>query len=470
MLALLSLVVAFVLLIACANLANLMLARSSERAREIAVRTALGASRGAIVRQLVLESVCSAHRRGAGTRARAGRVHRAQGVLVRGHLRSARVDRNVLVFAIAITMLTSVAFSLVPAIQASRTDIAELIKSGSGKTTRRSRGRSALVISQVALAMSLTVVATLVVRSLAAASAIDLGFDAREVFSFRVDPSTLRYPSDEDLRQFYSKTLAGVASLRGVKAAGVTNRLPALDGESSTAVSIEGRDAARPNDQPWASVSSISAGFFDATGIPLVGGRNFSSQDNIQSPRVAIINREMARRHWGAPSAALDKRVAIGSDEPREWVTIVGVSGDTKGPDSMQPASPQIFVPIVQRPAREIAIVVRADSGALLQREVRAVTRQLDASLAVYDARTVQQGLDIERSSDYVLIGMYVAFAAIALSLAAAGLYGVISYSVTQRTREIGIRVALGATTGEVRRLVLAQGGRLLTVGATSAW
>jgi putative ABC transport system permease protein len=468
-LALLVLVVGFVLLIACANLANLMLARSTDRAREIAVRTALGAGRGAIVRQLVIESILL------GLVGGAAGLGLAQGgiVLIKAYAYEEffallSIDRNVLAFAIVVTLITSVAFSLLPAIRTSRSDVAELLKAGSGKTSGgrgAHRARSALVVSQVALALSLAVVAALVVRSLVQTARVDVGFDTHNLFAFSMDVPAARYANVERLPALYEKTLAELAAIPGVTGAGASSRMPVLDGDAPAPVTIEGHAVARPADQPWASTSSVSADFFATARIAMLMGRPFVRSDAARAPLVAVVNREMAKRYWGSPSAAMGRRVSLVSVASPAWATIVGVSGDTK-PDNitLQP-NPQIYVPVAQRPARSMAFLLRTAQAAAPLPEIRAAMRRVDDGLAIYDARTVDEAFKIEMSSNYVLTGMYLAFAAIALGLAAAGLYGVISYSVSQRTKEIGIRVALGATASDVRGLVLFHGARLLIVG-----
>ncbi len=463
------LVVAFVLLIACANLANLMLARSADRSREIAIRTALGANRRAIVRQLIIESLLlGAVGGGAGLVLAKASLVAIRSVAYDEFFKMLTIDRNVLVFVTAITLLTTVAFSLIPALQLSRTDVSELLKAGSGKASgdaRLRRGRAALVVSQVALALSLTIVAVLVVRTLIETARIDPGFDPHNAFTLRVDLPTTRYADGSRLPLVYEKMLTELRSLPGVSSAALTSRLPVIGAEAPGPVSIEGVPVSRPADQPWASTSAVSADFFEATRIVVLGGRAFSTGDNAVAPRVAIVNREMAKRYWGSPAAALGKRVGAGGSTLSVLMTVVGVVADTRPPDITLPPSPQLYVPIAQQPERSIAVFLRSARASTLLPDVRAAIRRVDDGLALYQAQTVDEAFAIQRSSDYVLMGMYFAFAAIALSLAAAGLYGVISYSVSQRTRELGIRVALGATAGEVRSLVLAQGARLFIGG-----
>jgi len=469
-LALLGLIVSFILLIACANLANVMLARATDRAREIAIRTALGAGRRTIVRQLVIESLLLGAVGGAaGLLLGYGGIALIKATAYEEFFALLSIDRNVVVFVTALTILTSILFSVVPAIHISRTDVAEVLKGTSRSASggrRVRRGRAALVVSQLTLALSLAFVAVLVVRSMIAMARIDLGFDTHELFTFNVDLPAARYGNDTELPIFYEKTLSELRSLGGVRAVAVANRIPVIGGESPGPVTVDGRVVARPADQPWATSTKASPTFFEAAGIAMLAGRAFSRDDNTERLPVAIVNREMAKRHWGSPEAAVGKRVAFGGagSVPR-WLTIVGVSGDTKPADITLATSPQIYVPIAQQPARTTAFLIRSAKPGQLATQVRAAVRRVDPGIAVYDARTMDESLAIDMSSNYVLTGMYTAFAVIALSLAAAGLYGVMSYSVSQRTREMGIRVALGATAFEVQRMVLAQGGRLLLIG-----
>jgi putative ABC transport system permease protein len=470
-LTLLAVIVAFVLLIACANLANLMLARATERGREIAIRTALGAGRVVIVRQLIIESVLLGTVGGAfGLLVAYGGITLIKATAYEEFFALLSIDRNVVTFVTGITLLTSIFFSVVPALHASRADVAEVLKgasrSSSGARGVR-RGRAVLVVSQVALALSLAVVAILVVRSMIKTTRIDLGFETRGLFAFRVDLPMTRYPADDALPSFYERALNELGAIPGVRSVAAANRAPVIGGESVGPVTIDGRVVSRPADQPWAASARASETFFATTRISIVAGRAFSRSDDATREPVAVVNREMAKRYWGTPEAAIGKRVALGGGarETLRWLTVVGVSADTKPTDYTLPPNPQVYVPIVQQPTRSVAFLIRAENTSSLASDVRAAMRRVDAGVAVYDARTFDESMSIDMSSSFVLTGMYIAFASIALSLAAAGLYGVMSYSVSQRTREVGIRVALGATGDEVLRMMLAQGGRLLLIG-----
>jgi putative ABC transport system permease protein len=469
-LALLSVAVGLLLLIACANLANAMLARAMDRNREIALRIALGARRRILVRQLLAEYVVLAAVGGAlGLGIAYGGVRAIQAVVYEPFFALLTIDGRVILYAIGVTLVTCLLFGLAPALRAARADPIGALAQGSarmigGVGVRRSR--ASLVIAQVTLAVALTVLGSLITRSMIATSRIDLGFRTADLWTFRVDLPQSDYADAERLRQLYDRATERLGSLPRVRSVAAVDRLPVLGGVGVTSVTIEGRAVARNADQPWAARTVASARYFETAEIPLIIGRALAPTDRSQSLAVVVVNRELARRYFGSVDHALGRRVSLGrSDEPPAWRTIVGVVGDTRSPDVTAPPNPELYVPLGQETARSVSFMMRAPGGSGLAPSIRSAMREVDPALAVYELRTMDEALSIEMSSDVMLTGLFVSFAIIALILAATGLYGVIAYLVSQRTREIGIRIALGAVPGVVGRMVLREAVVLFGLG-----
>ena len=469
-LALLSLAVGLLLLIACANLANAMLARSMERNREIALRVALGARRRVLVRQLLAEYAVLASVGGAlGLAVAYGGVRAIKAVVYEPFFALLSIDGRVVLFAIVTTLVTCVLFGLAPALRAARADPIVALAQGSarmigGVGVRRSR--AALVVAQVTLAVALTVLGALVARSMIEESRIDLGFRTGDLWTFRVDLPQSTYEDPERLRQFYDRATDRLSSLPRVRSVAVVDRLPVLGGIAMTTLDIEGRPVARQADQPWAARTSISAGYFATAAIPLLTGRVLAPTDRPDALPVVVVNRELARRYFGSVEQALGSRVSLGrSDEPATWRVIVGVVGDIRPADITAPPNPELYLPLAQEAARSVSFMMRAPGGDASAASIRSLMREVDPALAVYELRTMDQALAIETSSDVMLTGLFVSFAVIALVLAATGLYGVIAYLVSQRTREIGIRIALGALPRSVGRMVLGEAAVLFGLG-----
>jgi putative ABC transport system permease protein len=470
-LALLVLVVAFVLLIACANLANLVLARSIDRRKEIAVRTALGAGRLRLVRQLITENLILGVLGGtAGLILAYVGIRIIKAIAFEPFFALLSIDQNVLTFVTVVSLLTPILFGLLPALHVSRTHLVDALKEGSARAiggVHVNRGRATLVVAQVALALSLVVVAGLIVRTLIAQNRIDVGFETKDLLTFRLDVPGWRYADDAARRQLFDRMLPRLSKLPGVRGAAAVSRLPVIGGEPTTPVTIQGRPVPKPSDQPWAVRLSASEDFFKTAGIALLAGRGFTALDSADAPRVAVVSLEMARRYWKTPAAAVGQQITLGDRESvPEWRTVVGVVGGTKPPDVTLPPNPQLYVPLQQDARGEVAFMIRAAGADSLAAPVRAAMREIDPALALYELRTMESAFEEELSSAYVLAGLYVAFAAIAVLLAAAGLYGVISYSISQRTQEIGIRLALGAVPRDVRQMVFRQAAKLMIVGA----
>jgi putative ABC transport system permease protein len=257
--------------------------------------------------------------------------------------------------------------------------------------------------------------------------------------------------------------LERLQALPGVGSVAAVDRVPVLGGESSVPLTIDGYAPARDEDRPWAAATGATRQFFAASGIPILAGRGFEPQDTPESRRVAVVSQETARRYWGSVERAIGGRVSIDRDD-RQWLTVVGVSGDVRRFD-LKGTNPQIYTSADQAPRRGMSILVRAADPESLAAAARAELRAIDPDVPVAQLRTLDEAFDDEMSSSRILTGMFSAFAAIALALAASGLYGVISYSVSQRIQEIGIRIALGAVPSDIRRLVVRQTLALVAVG-----
>jgi predicted permease len=459
-------VVGFVLLIACANIANLVLARATGRRRELAVRTALGASRLRMVRQLLTESLLLGIAGGA-----LGLLVAYAGlILIRAaayepFFRLVVIDRTVLLFTAVLALITPLVFSLLPALHASRPDVQEALKESSNRAgggVRGRRSRSALVVAQLALAMMLLIVSGLLVRTMIEINRAPLGFDRANLLTLRMELPDWRYHTPESMRQFQDSLVARLSALPGVRDVAVTDRLPLVGSEAPADLRVEGYEPPRPQDTPWAVPARVSERYLAAAGIPLVAGRSFAQADTSEVVPVAIVNAEMATRYWGSIENALGRRVQVtGSDH---WLTIVGIAANVLRAD-LREANPEIYLAARQDPRPAVAVLVKADRAEQLAASVRSEVRGLDAEVPVRELRTIQDVLDDELSSSRILMAMFIAFAGLALVLAASGLYGVVSYSVTQRQQEIGIRMALGAAAGDIRGMVVRQTFALVLVG-----
>jgi putative ABC transport system permease protein len=464
---LLSLVVGFVLLLACANLANLVLARASGRRRELALRSALGASRRRVVRQMLTENVIYGACGGAlGLAVAYGGLALMRAVAYEPFFRMVAIDRNVLVFTSVLAFVTPVLFALLPALQSTRADVSDALKDGgrTGGGVRAGRSRAVLVVAQLSLAVMLLVLSTLLVQALVNIERAPLGFDAPRLLTARLDLPAWRYPTPAAQDEYREQLLARMRLTGSIEDAAVTDRIPQLDGEPITEVMIPGRVSTRPEDRPWAVVSSVSDAFFAVAGVPLVAGRAFDAGDTASRPGVAIVNREMARRYWGSPERALGATVSLAGDAGAKTLQVVGVVADVLKADR-EGVNPQIYVDARQRPGRAFALIVRSADPVSAAPAIRAQVRTLDADVPLYDVRPLQQALDEDLSSSHILGSLFVSFALLALVLAASGLYGVVSYAVAQRVKEFGVRIALGASARDIARLMLAQTGRLVAIG-----
>jgi putative ABC transport system permease protein len=465
-----------VLLIACVNVAHLLLARASAREKEIAVRTALGANPGRLVRQLLTESVLLAVVAGAvglliaywGTWILAREA--PAGLAQTGE---ATLDWRVLAFTLGVSIVTGLAFGLAPALSSSRSNLNMVLRSGgrggtAGRT--RSRLRDVLMVCEVASSAALLIGAGLLIRSLVRLQEVNPGFQTDHVLTMQISLPPARY-SGLKVGLFYDQLLRRIAALPGVQASGVCRFLPLSGRDADLNFQIEGRPRVRDVDQPRAYYRTASSGYFGALGIPLLRGRFFDNRDSHQTPKVAIINETAARRYWPGENP-IGKRILSGLDES-EWSTIVGVVGDVKHVGLDAGNDPETYYHYLQIPPEAMpltegtaAVVIRTSfDPAAVTSAVRQEVRALDPSLPVFNVRTMQDlvyGSVAQPRFRTFLIGL---FAALALVLAALGLYGVVAYSVSQRTTELGVRVALGAQPGSILSLVVFHAVGLAAIG-----
>jgi putative ABC transport system permease protein len=451
-----------------------MLARVGARQKEITVRTALGASRLRIVRQLLTESIMLAVAGGlAGlllaiwavswiVSLSADTIPRVQEI---------SVDRRVAGFTLLISVLTGVLFGLAPALHVSRPDLTDALKE-SGRTTaglRRNRLRSALVMSEVALSLVLLVGAGLMIRSFAKLNQVDPGFDPNRVMTLGVSLLRSKYPEDEQVAQTYSQILERAAAVPGVVSAGAISDLPLTGSNTSDSFTIEGRPPIARESWPSTEYHVVTPRYFESMGIPLLSGRDVAPSDTRRSPNVVLINDTFARRHFAGENP-LGHRLKLQGQE-RDPLLIVGVVANVRQIGLEEQPRPELYVPLLQDPLsteyqRSMTIVARSKSDpGTLAGPLRAAVTAADKSLPVYAFKPMTEYLHDSLARRRFNLILLTVFGCVALTLAAVGIYGVISYGVTQRTHEMGIRMALGAKPRDVLKLVVRQAMVVALIG-----
>jgi putative ABC transport system permease protein len=458
--------VGLVLLIACANVANLLLVRAGARQREIAIRTALGGARPVILRQLLTESVILG---ACGGVAGIFVADAGSRLLVRygpqriPFLQNVAIDGRVLLFAALACFMTAIVFGLAPALSGLRGGIYETLKEGaaaSGESRVRNRLRSALVVAEVALALLLTMGATLMMHAFLRLQSTSPGFEAEGVLTASITLPRVKYPDAAQRAMFYRTLLDRLSALPGAQAASMVNLIPLGGSNTGLNLRIEGQPLPRPEETPIFWQRIIDPGYFSLMRIPLLRGREFSEQDS-GSTRVAVVNQTMAQRYWPGVDP-IGKRFGSGNN----WYTIIGIVGDVKFTSLTKSSDPEFYEPYRQAPVAGMVLTIRAASPpSTLAHALREIVHETDPNLAITRVTSMEEYLSEATGTPRLSAFLLAGFGGTALLLAAIGIYGVISFSVTRRTREIGLRVALGAAQRDVIFMVLGQAVTLGSIG-----
>jgi putative ABC transport system permease protein len=467
--------VGLVLLIACANISNLLLARASSRQRETAIRSALGATRRRLIRQWLVESMLL------------GLLGGGLGILFAFFCLSTevihipaefarmipgwnkiRINTPVLLFTTVVSLGTGLIFGFLPALTASRLNVNDTMKEGApsaGVGRRRGLLRNALMVSEVALSLALLATAGLMMKSFVRLERVSAGFNPDRLLTMFVALPDAKYKSDPQTVAFYEQLIERVQNLPGVENAATANMIPLSKMNQTSSIRIEGRPEPKPGQEPDANYRIVSDSYFRTMQIPVLHGREFTTQDSAKSQLVVTVNEAFAARYWPG-EGALGKRIRFsGPPEKEPWRTVVAVVGNIKNQLDL-PAPPEMYFPLRQQSENTLALVVRTSSDPRSMEEtVRAQVVALDRDLPVFSVSTMEDLRSVSVLPQRIGGTLMTAFAGFALALAAIGLFGVIAYSVAERTHEIGIRIALGAKPREIFRLVVGQGMALALIG-----
>jgi len=465
--------VTFVLLIGCANVANLLLASGAARQKEMAIRTALGASRWRVMRQLFTESTILALTGGA-----VGVLVAIWGLaaitkLLPGdfpRLNEIHLDLRILGFTFAASVLTGILFGLAPALQISRADVQDSIREtgrGTSGSRRQNRFRHALIVGEVALCVVLLAGAGLLFRSFLRLQSVNTGFVSQQVLTARLTPSGSNFTQQADFDKFYTQVLEKVSAIPGVQDAGLINTLP-LDKGPTTGFRVEGRPITTPDKWPMVNYRGVSPNYFRAMGIPVVQGRAYTERDNSSAPLVMIINQQTAREIFPDENP-IGKRITFGNTDQNQqpvWFEIVGVVANVRSLELREEPESEIYFSSLQDYWAAMSLVVRSSvEPSSLSASVRQAVNQVDKSVPVSQVNTMDHVVSESITQPRFNLFLLALFSTVAMLLSAAGIYGVTAYTVTQRTHELGIRLALGAQVGDVLKMILGQGMAVIGVG-----